>query len=323
MTAVLPDGLTIRAPTMDDAEAIAALANACRLAEGGTATLTAEEIRYAWQTAGSDFNLAANTWAVVTPEGKLVAYADLFQRGYVAFSMVGWTHPEYCGQGIGTYLLRLVEARAIQQIPAAPPRARISIKSVSISHKNDAARLLVEQEGYRLARHVWEMMIEMDSAPPASAWPEGMTIRTFIPDQDLHPVYAAIEEAFQDHWNHTPTPLEDWEQRVKRKGFDPTLWFLALDGKEIAGAALCRSDSGTALVGQLAVRRPWRRQGLGMALLRHAFGEFYRRGKHQVILTVDSQNPTGATRLYERAGMRVIWQYDTYEKELRPGTGCV
>jgi len=67
------------------------------------------------------------------------------------------------------------------------------------------------------------------------------------------------------------------------------------------------------------VRRPWRRKGLGLALLLHSFGEFYRRGRRRVGLGVDAQSLTGATRLYEKAGMRVARVYNTYEKELRPG----
>ena len=34
--------------------------------------------------------------------------------------------------------------------------------------------------------------------------------------------------------------------------------------------------------------------------------EFFRRGERTVALGVDAQNPTGATRLYERVGMRVV-----------------
>jgi ribosomal protein S18 acetylase RimI-like enzyme len=67
------------------------------------------------------------------------------------------------------------------------------------------------------------------------------------------------------------------------------------------------------------VRRPWRRQGLGLALLHHAFNEFYKRGKRKVGLGVDASSLTGATRLYERAGMHIHSQFDLYEKELRPG----
>jgi mycothiol synthase len=41
-----------------------------------------------------------------------------------------------------------------------------------------------------------------------------------------------------------------------------------------------------------------------------------RRGVRSVGLGVDAQNPTGATRLYERAGMHVVFEAIVYEKEL-------
>lgn len=49
------------------------------------------------------------------------------------------------------------------------------------------------------------------------------------------------------------------------------------------------------------------------------FGLFYRRGKRKMALYVDAQSLTGASRLYERAGMHVVRQFDQYEKELRAG----
>ena len=92
---------------------------------------------------------------------------------------------------------------------------------------------------------------------------------------------------------------------------------------EIAGFCLCRKeayeDPDMGYVNILGVRRPWRRRGLGMALLQHAFAEFYRRGQQRAGLGVDAGSLTGATRLYERAGMHVARQFDTYEKMLRPG----
>jgi len=57
-----------------------------------------------------------------------------------------------------------------------------------------------------------------------------------------------------------------------------------------------------------------------VALLRHAFGEFHQRGWCSVALGVDSESPTGATKLYEKAGMRVIRQFDIHHLELRPVT---
>ena len=104
---------------------------------------------------------------------------------------------------------------------------------------------------------------------------------------------------------------------------DPSLWFLAVDGEEIAGVSLCRprmaEDPEMGWVDSLGVRRPWRRRGLALALLHHSFGELYRRGRRKVGLGVDAQSLTGATRLYEKAGMQVDRQYAVYEKELRPG----
>ena len=58
-------------------------------------------------------------------------------------------------------------------------------------------------------------------------------------------------------------------------------------------------------VGLLGVRRPWRRKGLGEALLLRSFQAFRERGWTRGTLGVDASSPTGATRLYERAGMRV------------------
>ena len=119
---------------------------------------------------------------------------------------------------------------------------------------------------------------------------------------------------------HMEGNYEEWKHwTIERENFDPSLWFLAFDGEEIAGASLCTYQMDNGWVDTLAVRRPWRRKGLGMALMLHSFGEFYRRGKYKVGLGVDSQNLTGATRLYERAGMHVARVYISYEKELRAG----
>jgi ribosomal protein S18 acetylase RimI-like enzyme len=114
--------------------------------------------------------------------------------------------------------------------------------------------------------------------------------------------------------------LEEWQHhRFGREDFDPTLWAIAWDGEEIAGFSLNRFRMGIGWIGTLGVRRPWRKMGLGLALLQHSFGEFYKRSTTTIGLGVDASNPTGATMLYQRAGMYVSSEFLTYEKELRPG----
>lgn len=184
---------------------------------------------------------------------------------------------------------------------------------------NESVRKLLEQKGYRVVRSNWRMEIEMHQPPLGPLWPYGISMRTFVPGQDERATFEAMDEVFQDHWGHIPGNYEEWcHWMLKREDFDPTLWFLACDGNEIAAGSLCMNES-IGWVDDLAVRRPWRRAGLGMALLLHSFGEFYRRGIRKVGLHVDSQNLTGATRLYDRAGMHIARRHNWYEKELRPG----
>jgi ribosomal protein S18 acetylase RimI-like enzyme len=96
-----------------------------------------------------------------------------------------------------------------------------------------------------------------------------------------------------------------------------------MDGDEVVGVSLCNGktaeDPDMSYVMSLGVRRPYRRQGVALALLHHTFGECYRRGKRKVALDVDADSLTGATRLYEKAGMHVQRQSAVYRKELRPG----
>jgi mycothiol synthase len=94
---------------------------------------------------------------------------------------------------------------------------------------------------------------------------------------------------------------------------------IAWDGDQIAGFSQNRFRMGIGWIGTLGVRRPWRKRGLGEALLLHSFGEFYKRGTSTIGLGVDAQNPTGATRLYQKVGMYAASEFVTYEKELRAG----
>jgi mycothiol synthase len=177
---------------------------------------------------------------------------------------------------------------------------------------------LLEAGGLRVIRHFYRMRIELDCDPAEPHWPEGLGVRTATPG-DAKRVYAAHQESFEDHWEHVRMPFEEWEHWLMREGYDPSLWFLVEDDGEIAGLSLCREQDGEKGVGWvsvLGVREPWRRKGLGRALLLHSFHEFRRRGFYAAALGVDADSLTGANRLYESAGMRVIRRSDVYEQVL-------
>ena len=201
----------------------------------------------------------------------------------------------------------------------AAPDARVTLNQ-QVGQHNDAAAPLLEANGYLYARRFWEMEIDLDEELPPARWPRGVEVRTLREGQDRL-VFDAMHEAFAEHWGFVEHPYDDWRaSMVERETFDPSLWFLAWAGDELAGASLCRArDDGVGWVNLLGVRRPWRRLGLGLALLLHSLNEFRRRGLSRAGLDVDSENVTGATRLYERAGMHVSRYADAYQKILREG----
>jgi mycothiol synthase len=307
----------VRPPTMTDLEAVHTLLEVCDIAEYGVPDITLEDLRTLWQ--GPNFNMATDAWMVIAPGDRLIGYANVEHRQHVRIYTFMRVLPEHADQGVEEYLLQLVENWAQRHIPLAKPGVRVTLNSWASSLNNAAPRSF-ERAGFKEVRRHWRMEIEMSESPLAPEWPEQVTMRTFISRQDDRIVYNAVDEAFQDHWGHMEGNYEEWKHwTIERENFDPSLWFLAFDGEEIAGASLCTYQMDNGWVDTLAVRRPWRRKGLGLALLHHSFAEFYRRGKYKVGLGVDSQNLTGATRLYERAGMHVARIYISYEKELRAG----
>lgn len=316
-TEVLPRGFLVRPATMDDIEAVTELVQICERAEYGQVETTLEDISTRWHD--PDCNLATDTWIVCSSEGQVVGFSRVWDREHIRIYTSGEVHPDYRRRGIGTYLLNVAETRALQHIPQAVPDARITLNS-GASSQNVAGQRLLEQHQFKLIRHSWRMAIEMNEVPPVPEWAEGITVRTVTPDM-ARAVFEADDEAFKDHWGYLPSTFEAWEYwMIKRESYDPTLWFLAMDGNEIAGISLCKNEKELGgWVDTLGVRRRWRRNGIGLALLYHTFGEFYRRGISSVSLAVDAQSLTGATRLYERAGMHVVRQYNDYEKELRAG----
>jgi mycothiol synthase len=317
-TALLSAAYTLRRPTQDDAHALYKLEHVCDLAEYGEPDAIEEDVR----STLANLDLDHDAWLVADTLGTVIAYAGVHATEYGRIFASLSVHPDHRRHGIGTALLGLMEGRAREQIASMPEGARVTLQG-GVHAPNAEAHRFVERAGYTHIRSHWRMAIDLASEPPAPQWPGGIVVRTFVRGQDERAVFEAADEAFSDHWGHVPSKYDEWENwTVKRADFDPSLWFLAVDtenGGRIAGFALDWHDPIQGWVGTLGVLRPYRRRGLAQALLHQSFGEFWRRGEHKVVLGVDSQNLTGATRLYQRVGMRAIRQWDSFVKELRPG----
>ncbi len=275
------------------------------------------------------FDPEKNFHLVFDQENKLIAYAELRDDAnppvhpYVWFSV----DPDFEDQGLEDYLIDWGEKRSLQVLDRVDSDLRVAMRSHSY-HVVESSKKAKENAEMKQIRHSFRMMIEMDEPPPEPDWPDGITLQAYDPEKDAYAVYQVDEEVFQDHFGYVKEPEEEAFEKFMHfmtgaETYDPSLWVLAMDGEEIAGICLCRKygdeDQDTGHISVLGVRRPWRRKGIALALLQHAFGEFYRRGKRKVDLGVDAESLTGATDLYIQAGMFVLRQFDLYEKELRPG----
>jgi mycothiol synthase len=297
--------LVVRPPTPDDLEAVVELGNAFEREFTGAGSFTVEELADEW----SRLDLERDSWLVAVPDGRLAGYATLEARAERRFLSDGYVHPDLRGLGVGGKLVDLAEERA-------RARGAVAVQNAIVSADHAAAEVLVTR-GYRPVRHFYRMAVELGDEAAEPSWPQRIRVEPFH-EQDAEAFHDAIEDAWQDHWDSTPRPFSEFRERLlEGPRFDPALWTVAWAGEEIAGGTICEAgvyDMGW--VRSLSVRRPWRRQGLGMALLLNAFRLFHERGERQVGLGVDAESPTGATRLYERAGMRVVEETAVYRKDL-------
>jgi mycothiol synthase len=299
--------LRLRPPREDDFDAMLEVLNAAARAVDGEDEYSAEGLRTWLNSPKVDLERDVR---VAEEAGRLIGFADVDPQGE---NPITW----WCDVRVDP------DADAAVVVPELvgwlEQRARKGRLRVWTPSKVRAVAEVFERLGFQPIRHSFRMAVEFDGAPDPPVWPEGMSLATFQAGQERN-VYDVFRETWLDTWAPEEESFEEWAHwTVEREGFDPTLWFLAYTGGEIAGFSLCRPSEtrrDTGYVNLLGVRRPWRRRGLGEALLRHSFVELHERGFPRVVLGVDAGSPTGATRLYERAGMRVVRRLDIYEKEL-------
>jgi mycothiol synthase len=297
----------LRAPTLDDIPELTEFL--ARLEQSGGRGESEDDIRHLLTT--PLFDIEAD-FRIALEDGQIVGWCDVWDQNKAHERLFLDPRASHVAPHVYATLFDWGIARC-QSLAVNGAVCRAAGSS-----EDEAFAAEVTRRGFRLIRHFFRMEIDLDHPPDEAAWPNGIAVRAFRPGEE-RVVYDAIMDAFADHWDFVPTGFDDWEQfMVRSPTFDPTLWFLAEDGGELAGFSLCRSErrTGVGHVGVLGVRPPWRRRGLGSALLLHSFHELRRRGRSRVDLGVDGENTTGAVGLYERAGMKVVRRLDSYEKVL-------
>ena len=324
----LTEPYSTRPLTMEDADAIASFISQTSGAKGYQQVVNADVLRSDWQE--PNFNLEDSS-IVVEKDSEILGYAILWDTSVIPVKpWCAWAvqHDLY-GTELVPFLLNWFEEKAQRAINKCSPELKVKLQTNALKGYQRRINDLTNA-GFKHARNFYRMLIEMESAPPEAKLPENISIRGMSYPDELEAMARAVELGFKDHWGFVEEPIEEalkfWTHYTKTDElFDPELYFLAVDNKtgDIAGVTLCRIEQygkpETAYIEELAVLPNYRRQGLALGMLHHAFGEVYKRGRDKVALHVDAESLTGATRLYTKAGMQPVETWSNYQKVLRDG----
>jgi len=238
--------------------------------------------------------------------------------------MGGYVHPDWTHRGVGRRLLHWLEARARASVLEHPTELP-AVYGSWVDERRIGKRALLEQEGYAVARRFFEMRRDHLEEVSAAPMPDGLEIRAIPVDRaSLRRLLDADAEAFQDHWGGWAADDAAFEEWLNDPSFDPSLYVVAWDRDEIAGAVInhiprLENEAMGRRRGWLEsvfVRRAWRRRGLAQALVTRSLEVLHERGMDHAMLGVDADNPTGAVGVYERAGFVVVNSSTAYRKPM-------
>lgn len=311
----LPPGYRWRPPTLDDVAEAVAMENAEAVGLVGVPLVSEEWQRSQWTAPG--FVLDEGAALIIAADGRIAGtllvesvppHRAVFQIGVVA-----WDHH---GRGLGGALVAEAERRADALIGLAAPGERVVMHAGTLADEPLVAGLMTGH-GYVEVRRFSRMAITFEDAPASPPELPGITLRPAVTG-DRSEIYRCLQAAFEDHWGDDQRDEQSW---LHAHADEETLWLVAVDDDRIVGALVAsprsEEDADYGYVDQLGVLRSHRRRGAALALLLASFREFHGHGKRGVHLHVDTRSPTGATHLYERAGMTAAPRFATWEKELR------
>lgn len=259
----------------------------------------------------SGFTPEQDSWAVwdrdtMVGYGQLRVATNLDDEGRVRCHLGGGVDPDWRRRGIGRELIRRQEERARELAGERHPGVPFFFRASGELDGSDARRLLTRM-GYAVARYFNELTRPLPGADVTVPDIEGVRLITPT-DEHEDAVREAHNAAFADHWGSSPQAPETWRDywtgRSQRRQFST----LAVDG---AGAILAyvmisQWTPREAFVDLVGTVREARGRGLAAAALGRSIRLVAESGDYDVIeLGVDSDSPTGATRLYERLGFTV------------------
>lgn len=257
----------------------------------------------------------------------LVGYFSILPRGegegHFKVHVQGSVLPRRRGEGIGTRLVEAMLARAEQAHAERRPDLPARLTTTGLSSDQAQADLLT-RAGMSGERWNFVMRTALDAVPDQVPLPDGYEFMQYDASMATA-LLDAHNTAFLDHPNFTPWSETLWKQFVtESRSFRPELTYVVVPTgrKEIVAylqtaefdAYFEATGRREAYVGKLGTLREHRGQGIAGALLIHCLHAYQEAGFDEASLDVDSENPTGALGVYQRAGFETESTWTNYFK---------
>ena len=303
---------------------MAALISACKVADGVERSTNVEDIARTYRHLENCDPQTDMLFAEV--DGQVIGYGrmwwDDLLDGVRLFHPFGLLHPDWRGKGIGTAMWEAGEHRAMAIAADHPKETSKFLQSEPFDSEKDLVALL-ESRGYQPVRYETHMLRDLSEPLPEVPMPTGLEVRPVKPEH-IRPIFEASNEAFRDHWGSRDESEEEYKSLLESPEFHPELWKVAWDGDQMASVVhnfVAEKENveyqrKRGYTEGICTRRPWRKLGLARSLLVQSMKMFKEMGMTETALGVDSENLSGALRLYESVGYRKVKQQVIYRKPL-------
>ena len=263
---------------------------------------------------------------LVEAGGELVGYVQTRwcreASGNQIFRHFGVLVPEWRRRGVGAEMLTRAQRR-LRDVASQVGAGRSAYLQATAAETQQGLVVLLLRQGYAAVRHTYAMVRTDLNGLTDVALPSGIEVRRARPEH-YRVIWEAHEEAARDRWGHVTCRQDGFQEWLEGPASQPELWQVAWEGDQVAGVALpwIPVEENEALgrrrgtLQSLAVRRPWRRRGLGRALAAGSLARLCDFGMAEAGSEVDAEDAFGALRLFAGLGFRPIRRSTVYRRAL-------
>lgn len=261
--------------------------------------------------------------------GEVIGYGRGFwrqeEKGARIYGSVGFLAPAWRRKRIGESMLHWLENR-LRTLAESHSAGETGLLELIAPDANIGLAAMAQRNHYEPVRYLVDMVRPDLEHIPDFPLPEGLELRPVLPEH-YRAIWEADDEAFRDHWGYSPSTEEDYQGWLENKTiFQPELWQIAWDREtnQIAGQVRTfinaaeneKYNRKRGYTEFISVRRPWRKRGLARALIVRSLRLQKECGMTESALGADSQNISGATRVYEDCGFRITKRNTLYRKPI-------